>query len=244
MRAVEYIIQEHSLFSEKCFHLFVNVFHIFDLAESPRNHRLVRDNDSESSRLVDLPDRVNCTIFQCKVLFLVYKAFILVDRAVPVHKDTTLFVFETFSRNHTALNICQCLIYAVHSADILYVLRRAISIDRLPRLQHALNHIILKVPFHRLRHIITDLLFKYKNSCVYTVLIPVIPHIVLGIKRRDLIILIEHKKIRIKRMSIRMYKQCRDRTLFFMEVDHSLKINIKEQISGHHDKPIPVDHIL
>ena len=41
-----------------------------------------------------------------------------------------------------------------------------------------------------------------------------------------------------------MYKQCRDRTLFSMEMDHPLKINIKKQISGHHDKPIPVDHIL
>ena len=66
----------------------------------------------------------------------------------------------------------------------------------------------------------------------------------LGIECYDLVILIEHKKIRIKRMPIRMYKQRRHRTFFLMEADHPLKINIKEQISGHHDKPIPVDHIL
>ena len=131
MWTVKDIVQKHSLFSKKCFHLLMNIFYIFDLTEPARNHRLVRDNNSKSSRLVDLPDRVNCAVFQCKVLFFVYKTFILVDRAVPVHKDTTLFVFETFSRNHTALNICQCLIYSVHSADILYVLRRTIPVDRL-----------------------------------------------------------------------------------------------------------------
>ena len=66
----------------------------------------------------------------------------------------------------------------------------------------------------------------------------------LGIKRCDLVILIEHKKIRIKWMPIRMYKQRRHRTFFFMEADHPLKIDIKEQIAGHHNKPFSMDHIL
>ena len=129
MRTVKDIIQEHSLFSEKCFHLFVNVFHILDLTESPRNHRLICDDDSKSSRLIDLPDRVDCAIFQRKVRFLVYKAFVLIDRAVSVHKNTALLIFKTFSRDHTSFNICQCLVYAVHSADILHILRRTISVD-------------------------------------------------------------------------------------------------------------------
>ena len=29
-----------------------------------------------------------------------------------------------------------------------------------------------------------------------------------------------------------------------MEPDHALKINIEEQIPGHHHKPVPVDHIF
>ena len=41
-----------------------------------------------------------------------------------------------------------------------------------------------------------------------------------------------------------MYKQRRHRTFFFMEADHPLKIDIKEQIAGHHDKPFSMDHIL
>ena len=109
----------------------MNIFYVFHLTESPRNHRLVRDNDSKSSRLIDLPDRVDCAVFQCKVLFLVYKTFILVDRAVPIHKDASLLIFKAFSRDHAAFNIRQCLVYAVHSTDILYILRRTIPVDRL-----------------------------------------------------------------------------------------------------------------
>ena len=112
----------------------MDILYIFDLTESPRNHRLVRDNDSKSSRLVDLPDRVDCAALQRKVLFLVYKTFVLVDRTIPIHKDTTLLISKAFSRNYTALNIRQCLVYTVHSSDILHILRRAISIDQLPRL--------------------------------------------------------------------------------------------------------------
>ena len=66
----------------------------------------------------------------------------------------------------------------------------------------------------------------------------------LGIKCCNLVILIEHKKIRVKRMPIRMYKQRRHRAFFFMEADHPLKIDIKKQIAGHHDKPFTMDHIL
>ena len=57
-----------------------------------------------------------------------------VDRTIPIHKDTTLLISKAFSRNYTALNIRQCLVYTVHSSDILHILRRAVSIDRLPRL--------------------------------------------------------------------------------------------------------------
>ena len=206
MRAVEYIIQEHSLFSKKCFHFFMDILYIFDLAESPRNHRLVCDNDSKSSRLVDLPDRVDCAALQRKVLFLVYKTFVLVDRTVPVHKDTALLIFQAFIRDHASRDVCQCLLHTVNRTNILHILRGAIAVDRLSRVQHSFDHIVLQIPFHRLRHVIADLLFKHKNSCVDAVLIPVIADIVLRVERRYLIIRIQDKKIRVKRMSVRMNK--------------------------------------
>ena len=50
----------------------MDIFHIFDPTETSRNNRLVRDHDPESSGLVDLPDRIDRTVFQNEVILFVY----------------------------------------------------------------------------------------------------------------------------------------------------------------------------
>ena len=72
VRTEENIVQKHAFFSKKCFHLLMDIFHIFDPTETSRNNRLVRDHDPEFSGLVDLPDRIDRTVFQNEVILFVY----------------------------------------------------------------------------------------------------------------------------------------------------------------------------
>lgn len=138
----------------------MDILHVLNSAETSCNNRLIRNHDPKSSGLVDLPDRIDRTVFQNEVILFVYKSLILVNRTVTVHKDTALLIFQAFICDHASRDVCQCLLHTVNRTNILHILRGAIAVDRLSRVQHSFDHIVLQIPFHRLRHIIADLLFQ------------------------------------------------------------------------------------
>ena len=143
---------------------------------------------------------------------------------------------QAFALNDSPFQISLRLMDPLHGSHIFHILRRTVPINRLAASHHRLDHIIFQIPFHRFRNIIENPSAKDKNSRVNAVFIPVIPCIMLGIEPDHPILLIQRQKIRVIRMAVGVDKQSRRRLLFPVELHHPVKIDIKHQVAGHHEK--------
>ena len=162
VRTEENIAQEHALFSEQCLHLLW-IFSTSSIPQRPLcNNRLIRNHDPKSSGLVDLPDRIDRTVFQNEVILscILVPLYWLIVPSRSIKIQRCLFFRHLSAITPRAISAS----VALHGQPYQHPshTRGAIAVDRLSRVQHSFDHIVLQIPFHRLRHVIADLLFKHK----------------------------------------------------------------------------------
>ena len=138
MRAVIQAVDVGALEAEERLHLHVDLFQLRHRHLAPGDHRLVRDDNTEIARRVDLPDRVRHPRQKLKLIDLPQEPDILIDGPVAVEEDSLLGFLQVLRLHSAGKEIPADRVVALWRAHVFYIFRAVVAVH-LPRSRQRLQ---------------------------------------------------------------------------------------------------------
>ena len=259
MRAVIQAVEISALQAEERLHLPVDLLQLRHRHLAPGDHRLVRDDNTEIARRVDLPDRVRHPRQKLELIDLPQEPDILIDGPVAVEEDSLLGFLQVLRLHRAGKEIPADRVVALRRAHVFYIFGAVVAVH-LPRSRQRLQKpavqihlvdlaVIARLPdpgnvdpdtrtrarraakrsFPRRRHI-QHLRRDHVKPRIDPVPVKLRPRILLRKPALHAESIVREDQARIVRMAVRVGEQRDQPAVGLVELHHPVEIHVKDRV--------------
>ena len=259
MRAVIESVEISTLQPQQGLHLPVDLLQLRHRHLAPGDHRLVRDDDAEIARRVDLPDRVRHPRQKLELIDLPQEPDILIDGPVAVEEDSLLGFLQVLRLHSAGKEIPADRVVALRRAHVFYIFGAVVAVH-LPRSRQRLQKpavqihlvdlaVIARLPdpgnvdpdtrtrarraakrsFPRRRHI-QHLRRDHVKPRIDPVPVKLRPRILLRKPALHAESIVREDQARIVRMAVRVGEQRDQPAMGLVELHHPVEIHVKDRV--------------